>query len=222
MKRLDARNLEPAVRDADIFRSFDALPPGEALELIHDCDSKPLLVRFIAERTWQFDWHVLQADPDLFRVQLSKRSSTERRGVTEYMQGDHVRLDEMLEQVVDKLEGGDAVAARAVFAEFACGIGRHMRAEEQVLFPAFERATGMTGGPVVVMCGEHDSLRQLLHRIVAELSANDAQTAHDDVRDLMELLGSHNVKEENVIYPRTDDQLDAQARDELVRQMQLI
>ncbi|HTY99196.1 MAG TPA: hemerythrin domain-containing protein, partial [Rhodocyclaceae bacterium] len=49
----------------------------------------------------------------------------------------------------------------------ACGklcreIEAHFATEEQVLFPAFEAATGMTSGPTQMMRFEHAQMRELL------------------------------------------------------------
>ena len=106
--------------------------------------------------------------------------------------------------------------------EFACGLARHMQAEEQVLFPAFERTTGMVGGPVAVMNQEHNALRELLGTIAAALDSRDSDAARGQLHEVVAILEAHNMKEENIIYPRTDAALGEREREELVRQMQAL
>ena len=46
---LDVRDLPPAKRHPEIHEAFDALDPGEALELVNDHEPKPLFYEFQAE-----------------------------------------------------------------------------------------------------------------------------------------------------------------------------
>lgn len=39
---------------------------------------------------------------------------------------------------------------------------QHFEAEENLLFPAFEKKTGMTSGPMQVMRGEHIQMLELM------------------------------------------------------------
>lgn len=221
MKRLDVRVLKAPARDDEVLQSFDALGAGEAFELVDDQDPKPLRLRFIAERAGYFDWYVLENGPELFRVQIRKRSVPGQRGVHEYLKDDHARLGELLTHAAEEIGSGDALAAAAAFAELACGLERHMDMEEHVLFPVFEKASGMTVGPTAVMCREHETFRELLAGIEAALGRGDLDEADDKLREMSEVFQAHHLTEENFIYSGTDERLGAEARDELVRQMLL-
>ncbi len=70
--------------------------------------------------------------------------------VTEYLSTDHRRLDAIVQEVQDAAHTGAHADAAAAFARFAEGLDRHIRAEEEVLFPAFEEAVGAVGGPTAV------------------------------------------------------------------------
>ena len=52
---------------------------------------------------------------------------------------DHRRLDSILADAKRCLVAGDLPRASARFAEFRDGLDRHIAAEEEILFPAFEK-----------------------------------------------------------------------------------
>ena len=74
-KELDVRVVPPREKHPTIFKTFDALAPGEAFTLINDHDPFPLRHQFNATRTNQFDWTYLESGPDVWRVQIGKRAS---------------------------------------------------------------------------------------------------------------------------------------------------
>ena len=74
-KELDIRVVPPREKHPTIFKTFDALAPGEAFTLINDHDPFPLRHQFNATRTNQFDWTYLESGPDVWRVQIGKRPS---------------------------------------------------------------------------------------------------------------------------------------------------
>lgn len=69
---IDVRTIPPRDRHPLIFSQFDALQPGDALQLVNDHDPRPLYYQFQDRHAGQFDWTYLQAGPDLWRVQIGK------------------------------------------------------------------------------------------------------------------------------------------------------
>ena len=145
-KQLDVRTIPPPHRHEEIFRTFDALQPEQSFVLVNDHNPKPLLYQFQAERPSRFEWSVLEAGPERFRIEIRRRSASGPRGVSEYLQGDHARLDRLLAEAQRDAAAGSFELARESFAGFQCGLSWHIDVEEQVLFPVFEEATGNTGG----------------------------------------------------------------------------
>jgi hemerythrin-like domain-containing protein len=100
--------------------------------------------------------------------------------------------------------------------------------EEDILFPAFEEKSGMRGtGPTAVMRSEHQEIQALLERIMAALArAEDSTAALQAVRGpadaLYAFLQSHDHKEENVLYPMSDQMLEEREREDLVCKMQVV
>lgn len=69
---IDVRQIPPRERHPLIFSQFDALQPGQALQLVNDHDPQPLRFQFQQRSNGQFEWSYLQSGPDLWRVQISK------------------------------------------------------------------------------------------------------------------------------------------------------
>ena len=104
-----------------------------------------------------------------------------------------------------------------MYREFRGGLQRHIRAEEDVHFPAFESATGMVGGPVTVMLREHREIEVVLDEIETRLQAGESPEPL--AASLRGVLGPHNVKEENMLYPMTDASFSPPERADLVRRI---
>jgi uncharacterized protein (DUF2249 family)/hemerythrin-like domain-containing protein len=219
---LDVRTVAPRQRHAQIFQRFDRLGPGECFTLVNDHEPKELLQQFLSERPGAFDWSVLQAGPECFRVEIGRRTETGPRTVSEALGWDHDRLDRIMEDVERLVGSGDVWEAATRFAEFRCGLERHIDMEQRIVFPAFEKHTGMVGGPVTVMTSEHEDIRQLLGAVADALAGEDTVGFLSSSAELKELLEFHNVKEEEVFYPMTDQALGEKERDALVREMQSI
>lgn len=85
---------------------------------------------------------------------------------------------------------------------------RHLGWEEEVLFPAWEKATGMYDmGPTAVMRLEHASMRSLLKEMAEAAAAGDAQEVLDLGDTLLMLIQQHNLKEEGMLYPAMVDRV---------------
>jgi uncharacterized protein (DUF2249 family)/hemerythrin-like domain-containing protein len=220
---LDARALPPPRRHPEIFRTFDTLGPGEAFVLLNDHEPKPLLYQFQIERPGAFDWSVLEAGPERFRVEIRRRPAAGARAVREFLGDDHRRLDAILREAARLAHAGSFTEAFASFAEFRCGLERHIEMEEHILFPAFEEVTGMRGGPTAVMHEEHLEILRLLNVMGTSLRAEDLAGLLDAVRGFATVIEEHNAKEEGVLYPTVDRGLGSdRERDELVQRMQRI
>lgn len=217
---LDVRTLPPRDRHAEILRTFDGLPPGAAFVLVNDHDPKPLLYLFQAERSGAFEWNVLERGPVRFRVEIERREAPGHRDVSEFLGADHDRLDALLDETEKHVGRGDFTEALARFLEFRVGLERHIEIEERVLFPEFERLPGVPAGPTAVMRAEHREIQEILGEIEDALRGEFTSEFLGSVGDLREVLGDHNAKEEQVLYPMTDRALGRPRADELVRSMQ--
>ena len=138
-----------------------------------------------------------------------------RDSVTDFFQEDHRRLDEALQGFRRSSDAGDGDAID-LLDQFAAGLRRHIAWEEGHLFPLFEEHTGMViGGPTQVMRREHRRIEQILGDIREAFQQGARWILSQRWEDLLELLGAHNTKEEQVLYPSIDNLLDAAACREL-------
>lgn len=223
VRELDVRNVPPPKRHPAILLMFDSLRPGQGFVLVNDHEPKPLLYFFQAERAGLFEWNVLEAGPERYRVEIRRRALSGPRSVAEFLEADHQRLDTLFAEAARLLETASLDDAAARFAEFACGLERHIAMEESVLFPAFERLTGMVGGPTTVMRMEHAEIREFLRDAAGSLGARDGESFALRARALRAALSEHNVKEEEILYPMTDESAGGdRQRDDLVRRMQTL
>lgn len=72
MSLVDVRQIAPRDRHPLIFQTFDALKPGETLELVNDHAPTPLYYQFLHERHNLFTWEPLENGPDVWRVAIHR------------------------------------------------------------------------------------------------------------------------------------------------------
>jgi hemerythrin-like domain-containing protein len=133
--------------------------------------------------------------------------------ISDFMVSDHRRCDDALARAAQAAAGDDWSAACAAFEAFHAAITRHIAAEEELLFPAFESATGRSalGGPTEIMRVEHEQLRDVFDWMTRALASREADLCRELHEALFALLLQHNVKEERMLYPMLDRALAKQA-----------
>jgi len=146
---------------------------------------------------------------------------SEQKTICEFYEQDHDRLDELF-KTFQKMKRSDFAKAKEAFKAFKFGLQRHIVWEEDLLFPLWEKETGMSeGGATSVMRAEHRQIGQHLeaiHRKVADQSPGSDQ----EEQALLNLLGSHNMKEERVLYPSLDRVTNAKERETVFHNMETI
>lgn len=131
--------------------------------------------------------------------------------LTAPMQRHHKHCDELFADAEAAVTANDWTTATSRMAAFHAELECHFRTEEEVLFPAFEAATGMTLGPTQMMRHEHAQMRELVGRMEAALEQRDVETFTGSAQTLLILMQQHNMKEENILYPMCDRSLAGQA-----------
>ena len=222
-RALDARPLAADARSAQALALFDSLFPGERFVLVAKDACADLLRRLQTERPGLFEWSPLETGPTVFRTEIARRSASDgkARTIGEALAWDHDRLEALEAAAFEARAAGDFPAAFDLYAEFATGLRRHIGFEEELLFPAFEAASGMppSAGPTAVMRAEHEEIVDLLDQIADRIG--DAAEPLDSLRRKFHaIMGDHNFKEEHVLYPGTDQLLGSQGSDRLVRNIQ--
>lgn len=149
-------------------------------------------------------------------------TDTRSDSAMEYLQADHRRLDGLMTECEASVKAGDFKEAAGIFAGFRQGLTRHIRIEEDLLFPEFEEASGMKGsGPTAVMRYEHVEIVRLLDTVqeLFEGPQPSAQEFEQLRSSLVGLLHEHNQKEERILYPMTDQLVPLPRLRELCRKM---
>lgn len=138
--------------------------------------------------------------------------------ITQYYADDHDRLDGLFQQF-QEYKLSDQAKARHFFEQFRSGLDRHIRWEEEILFPLFEDKNNMHGvGPTAVMRAEHIQIRDLLKIIGQRLSEGSSKTDQEEAF-LQGHLGIHNMKEEKILYPAIDRLIRPSDLPEILRKM---
>jgi len=219
---LDIRTMALADRRHAVLSAFDALAPGESLVLVAAEDPRGMLEVLQHLRRGLFEWSPLADDSRNSRVEIVRRDAaagTPRR-LTEALTWDHEHLDGLEQRAFAALAAGDRAAAHQLYNAFHRGLNRHIRFEEEVLFPVFDARTGLPyGGPTAFMRAEHREIRMLLENVLRLV--DDGPNAVAEPREaLRTLLTEHDRKEESILYPGVDLLLTESESDVLVARIQ--
>jgi regulator of cell morphogenesis and NO signaling len=143
------------------------------------------------------------------------------RTISSMFDEDHERLD-VLFKSFQTLKRTDFLKAKSAFLEFQAGLQRHVAWEEEVMFPLWEKKSGMTGGgPTIVMRNEHREIGDCLESLARKIQAQNPETDREE-ETLLDLLDRHNMSEEEVLYPEMDHLISAEERETAFRAMEKI
>jgi regulator of cell morphogenesis and NO signaling len=145
---------------------------------------------------------------------------SEQKTIREFYEKDHGRLDELF-KTFQQLKRSHPPKAKGVFEEFKFGLERHIVWEEDLLFPLWEKKTGRSEeGPTVVMRGEHRQIKRQLEAIHGNVLQHNCGSDQEE-QALLDVLGSHNRKEERALYPAIDQVASPEDREAVFRNMKL-
>ena len=141
--------------------------------------------------------------------------------ILDFLGSDHRSCDDLFASAEEAVAKKNWDSARSLFGRFQAALAHHLAMEEEVLFPAFEARTGMSMGPTQVMRMEHEQMRGLIEDMahaVAEANHNAYLGLSETLNMLMQ---QHNLKEENMLYPMSDQVLGGE-REDLIRTMEAV
>ncbi len=127
--------------------------------------------------------------------------------ITQYLTEEHRKCDEIYAEVENAVVNEDWEKAEKLFKEFKEKTLLHFDKEEKVLFPEFEERTGIVMGPTQVMRMEHEQARQILNQMEEALKSRNKKDFLSLGESLMILIQQHNMKEEQILYPMSDQNL---------------
>lgn len=127
--------------------------------------------------------------------------------IPEYMTAKHKECDDVFTQAESAVAAEDWSLALVKWQAFAKELHEHLSQEEELLFPQFEQATGMTAGPTQVMRMEHQQMRSLVQDLDNALAAKAKDEYLGLSETLMVMMQQHNMKEEMMLYPMMQQHL---------------
>jgi hemerythrin-like domain-containing protein len=133
--------------------------------------------------------------------------------LTDPLHEHHKHCDDLFAGAESAAHDGDWGVCAGAFTRFRDELEAHFATEEQVLFPAFEDATGMAGGPTQVMRYEHAQMRELIAQMGVALDQKNKDAFAGESETLLILMQQHNMKEENILYPMCNRTLTPQSVD---------
>lgn len=137
--------------------------------------------------------------------------------IIQTMTGDHRRCDDLFAKAEELVSQDNWELAGTAFTAFRDRTENHFVQEETVLFPAFEERTGQTMGPTQMMRSEHLQMRQLFAEMATALEQRSKDQCLGLADTLMMIMQQHNMKEEQVLYPMTEQVLGVDAAGVLER-----
>lgn len=141
--------------------------------------------------------------------------------IAQYLTRDHDHCDDLFAEAENAVAKKDWSNAPGLFSEFQQATLAHFTREEAILFPDFEARTGMTGGPTMVMRDEHLRMRQTLDAMADAVRRRDDAAYLGLSETLLMLMRQHNLKEEQILYPMSDQAL-AELAEDLVARMDAV
>lgn len=125
--------------------------------------------------------------------------------VGRYLAWDHDALAKILRDFLRMVEDEERERAEHTFDEYRARLLRHMRIEEEVLFPMFEaHIAAPTRGPTFVMRLEHLEIARLLEDLGEDLATWRPQRLLRNLDELDQVLAAHDVREEEILSPWID------------------
>jgi hemerythrin superfamily protein len=152
------------------------LPPGGVVELWSDQDPQLLLNLFQISLHGAIQWDVLDTGPPNWLIRIVRRRETAAGVLAQLLAWDHHRLNELLCQSLQAANQADTDRVREVFGQFATGIRRHMKVEEDLVLPLLEDEDGAAEGPIRTIERDHREIRsqvQVVEHLLAETDSGE-------------------------------------------------
>ena len=138
--------------------------------------------------------------------------ATATDGATTALTQDHERLRDQLQHAASSLADRRLRQARTDFRAFQAAFERHVRTEEEIVFPLFEVRVGLVGGPTVLMRDEHQRMMEQVRAMAAAVDCGNPGAFAESRARFAELFLAHTAKEERFLYMTLDRLLSAEQR----------
>lgn len=185
------------------FRGFDALAPGESLELRHPQDPAPMLRLLQRARPLSFEWHPLERGEEGFRVEVIRRAAATPICPGHLLELEYRWMDQALTEVDWRAERRLWPGAWSRWGACRLWIDRHRDMEEPLLSEVIG-ADPASSWAVEPLRADHRKFQRLARDVGTQLAAHDVPASRSAISELKDALGLHHALERNVLYPRLD------------------
>ncbi len=124
--------------------------------------------------------------------------------ITRLLIAHHKKCDDMMLAAKEVAAQLDWTKVDMILRELSTELEKHLSVEEDVIFPAYEKASGIRSGPTQVMRQEHHQMRGLLQTLQQALADQENEIFIKMIDTLIGLMQQHNMKEKQVLYPSCD------------------
>lgn len=133
--------------------------------------------------------------------------------LTEFLVEDHACCDQLLRSAIGAAGAGQWDTVRSATLAFADSLERHLRLEERVVFPAFERRFSYAVLPTVDLRSEHLRIRAVVQRLCDAAAGADYENFLAHAGTLLLAMHQHSEKEEGMLYPMIERSMGQAAHD---------
>lgn len=201
---LDLRQEAPGTAQLAAIAAVRELPRGHRLVLISAEPPGLLMQSLNVYFRNDLAWEDREVAPGTWRCEVRHRADTAATDVLDLLTRDHKRLDELFARALQLVNAGRVEAAAPLMAEFGEGLRRHVRAENDLLVPAFaSRREGGGEDPVAIMLREHEEILSQLGLI--EFYFEEGVPAAGEVAAFCAILSGtlakHEHREETLLFP---------------------
>jgi iron-sulfur cluster repair protein YtfE (RIC family) len=115
---------------------------------------------------------------------------------------EHKRIQNLLKEFEDTLNK-DFKKAKEIFSKFDWNLEKHFYIEEKVIFTIYNASSGIDDVDLTELIKEHKDIVWKISRIKENLDRG----IKPHIEDLKKLLNHHEKFEDEVFYPRLDEEL---------------
>ncbi len=213
-KVVNVPSLEPRVKHATIFETFDSLAAGESMIIHNDHDPKPVYYQLQNERGDVFEWEYLQSGPQWWDIRLTKKGSTYTETIGELVKNDINKVAVFKKYGIDFCCGGKKTVRQACLEK---GIDPIVVENELRQTKATAQTTALNYDDWnldfladFIVNTHHSYVKKQIPEIyafalkVAQVHGNRHQelaAIRDLVQNVKEELLEHMVEEEDLLFP---------------------
>ncbi|PCI27825.1 MAG: hypothetical protein COB67_07740 [SAR324 cluster bacterium] len=222
-KELILSDIAEADRLNKLTEAYNSLENEESLVISSTEDYCQTILAFQKQTSEPCFWAaLLDGAPQWKGILVKFANAPQMAGsIMQYMAYDHKRCDNLYADAESLILEGETEAGAEVMQGFIVGMLRHFRIEEELLFLAFEQATGMTEGPTQMMRMEHQQMKAIMAQMQSTLESGAVDQVPGLGDTLLILMQQHNMKEENMLYFMMEQHISDQSVD-LIQQAQRI